>query len=178
MFSYRPAVAVSALAALLVPHGSSLADQSEEPSGSGAGDALATAAPTEHDDSLQLEVTSLERSASGGFTALTYSITNTGDEEVEYPAIELQSGVFTYTESPLAMSGVSLSTDETRFFPNSNSEDICLCATDSASEAPSSLEPGDSQATWATFWLPDNVDEVTVEVWGFEAAENVQVTKN
>jgi hypothetical protein len=122
------------------------------------------------------KVNQLDRSPTG-ITVLAWTLHNQGSDGFPF-SVEAIGETYLYVGGP--QSGITLldSAEQTRYHPLMDEETRCLCSAGIARPMELvTVVPQDSYATYhSTFLLPEDVDEVTVEVPGFEPIEEVPVT--
>jgi hypothetical protein len=152
--------------------------------------AHAPAQPDLIEDDVLAEAQGSEPAMSGGtakvnqldlsttaITVLDLTMHNEGTDGLPF-AVEAIGQTYLYVGGP--QSGITLldTVDQTRYHPLMDEETRCLCSAGIASPMELvTLVPPDSYTTYhSTFLLPEDVDEVTVEVPGFDPIEEVPVT--
>lgn len=138
-------------------------------------DSLGTAASNEGFSSgLSAEVHAAERDESQSFLSVTWSIRNEGSEDVyfDWPTGD------SYLYLNIPYSGVTATSSDlsTRFHPVMDSTDACLCSGVSSLDFKERIGPGEQVAYWSMFSVPTDVNEIHLEIPGFDPVENVPIT--
>ncbi|WP_141922211.1 hypothetical protein [Haloactinospora alba] len=148
-------------------------------------DVLGSAQPSgNHEDSdkikdLYLEINSLDRSPSGGLTSLAYTIENKGKSESEsMRGILRNADTYKYGHArDMRLNAPTLVNGETKYLTIMDSEDDCLCPRGTgANDIPDEIPAGESVPIWSSYWVPDDVSTVTVEVPGFDPIKDVPIS--
>lgn len=174
----RIAIGTTAFLLLVAPAYPALGEPEDEGSSTGSsavvlGEAQADDAPS----SVSIEVNALTRSPGGDLVTMDYTIVNSDSEERYGVSEDLGESVFAY--GPGSMSGATLldASNEVRYFAVANSDDRCICPKSSGGDVvPKYVEPQKSQSTWTSFFVPEEVDSVTVEFPGFQPVEDTPIS--
>lgn len=124
---------------------------------------------------LTAEANAAEQNESGNLLSVTWSIENTGNEQVlfNWPA-----GTTYMYQDANSHSGITVtSVDENiRYHPLMDSEGNCLCSGNISLDSKSKIDPGEKVAYWSMFSLPTEVQEINLEIPGFDVIEGVPVS--
>ncbi|MFC7329797.1 hypothetical protein [Marinactinospora rubrisoli] len=128
-------------------------------------------------DESTIEINALDRSASGRYTQLVWTLHNRADEYISLNAFE--NTTYWY---PGATNGSGLvlfdEENEIRYHPYIDTEQDCVCA--GADHAPTRFrlftQPGTQNTYWASYQLSEDTDSVTVEIPGFLPIQDVPVS--
>lgn len=123
---------------------------------------------------LIAEVHQAERSSEGNLVSVTWSIKNNGNERVVLAWLSDR----TYTYSGPNFAGVTAMSEEltTRYHPIMDSSGTCLCSGKTSNDFSQRVEPGDQIAYWSLFSIPDNVQQLTVEIPNFTPIEDIPIS--
>jgi hypothetical protein len=138
-------------------------------------DSLGTAPGNEASTtSLIAEVNLIERNEAGNIVSVTWSIENQGSERVVLTWLRGRS----YIYSGGNYAGVTVTDGEgtSRFHPVMDSLGECLCSGKNSNSFKERLEPGDKVAYWSIFSLPEDIEEVTIEIPRFEPIEDIPIS--
>lgn len=124
---------------------------------------------------LSAEAHTVERNDSGNLLSVTWSIENSGDAPATF---SWPSGTSYMYDDPSSFSGVTItSTDEgRRYHPLMDSEGDCLCSGNVSLDFKATIEPGEKVAYWSMYSVPLDVNEIDLEIPGFDAIENIPVS--
>ncbi|MFE1167071.1 hypothetical protein [Nocardiopsis sp. NPDC058789] len=124
---------------------------------------------------LSAEAHTVERNESGNLLSVTWSIENEGDAPTTF---SWPSGTSYMYDDPSSFSGVTItSTDERRrFHPLMDSEGDCLCSGNVSLDFKATIDPGEKVAYWSMYSVPVDVDEIDLEIPGFDAIEGIPVS--
>ncbi|MDS1270941.1 hypothetical protein RIF23_11590 [Lipingzhangella sp. LS1_29] len=125
-------------------------------------------------DGTLVEVKSLERSASNGFTSLTWSVINNTTGSLD--TADFMGDAFSYSDR--GFGGIILvdESTETDYHPIMDSEGSCICSGDQRpSEFRSPVGSNETVSYWNLYSIPGDVDAVTVQVPGYEPIEDVPI---
>lgn len=138
---------------------------------------VATASPSDAPITLEAQINGIDRASAGGLASLTYTIAHTGTEDDDGERLSRILTDGEHDDGSSTFNGPTLldEANDVRYF-SVGMEDYCLCPDGAGSSSPNMVEPGDSQALWLAFILPDDLASVTVEIPGFESIEGVEVT--
>lgn len=128
---------------------------------------------------LYLEINSLDRSPNSGLTSLAYTIENKGKSESESIKGFLRNAdTYKYGHPrDMRLNSPTLVNNETKYLTIMDSEDDCLCPRGTGSnDIPDEIPAGESVPVWSSYWVPDNVSTVTVEIPGFDPIKDVPIS--
>ncbi|WP_344163152.1 OmpA family protein [Nocardiopsis rhodophaea] len=134
---------------------------------------IAEGKETRYFKDLTVAVESVQRSSSGGFTGLRYRVINHANEDSTVLAGRFNSYVHCGSMRDGQLNDIALvdEQDQTRYTVVRRSDEKCLASKGSGVTVP----PNESLTLWLAFWLDPTVNEVTVQIPGFEAITNVPV---
>lgn len=139
-------------------------------------DSLGTAGSNDSISSgLIAEANAAERNESGDLLSVTWSIENSGSTQVVF---NWPYGTTYMYHNPNSYSGVTVtSSDEgKRYHPLMDSEGNCLCSGNITIDSKSEIAPGEKVAYWSMFSVPTDIDEVDLEIPGFDVIEGVPIS--
>lgn len=151
------------------------ADEGDQSSESQLDNIAETEGTDTQTDDAQITLNSLDRSTTGSAIALTYTVHNTGETQIDNTF--LVSNIEIYESS--AFSDVTLfdPESEARHYPLANEEERCICAADSRiPEFVDIINPETSTTYWSLYQIPDDVDSVTVEIPAYEDIDDVAIS--
>ncbi|MFL1432793.1 MULTISPECIES: hypothetical protein [unclassified Nocardiopsis] len=125
-------------------------------------------------DNLAAEVNQAERNSQGNLLSVTWTIENTGNERVVLTWLEGK----TYTYSGANYAGVTITRTDggTRYHPVMDGAGECLCSGDNSSTFRERIEPGEKMSYWSMFSVPSDVENISVEIPGFEPIEDIPIS--
>lgn len=134
-----------------------------------------TADPADSIDAT-VEINSLEREKNGELTTLSLTVRNEDPKVNVRLSDTLRSPVYIYDQLHV-VSGVTLDDPKkTRYYNLTDENFYCLCSTSAGTSSPSTIKMGEYGSAWATFLIPEELTEVTVNVPGFEPMKNIPVS--
>ncbi|MDA2807274.1 hypothetical protein [Nocardiopsis suaedae] len=139
---------------------------------------LASASPAEAPDSeTSVDVNQVVRADSSDYVSVTWTLNNESDGKIA--ATRFTNEVYSYNrDTHYALAGVKLINpgDESEFHPIKSPRQVCFCSgTRRNLDFVTHIESGESVSYWATFLLPQDIEEVSVEVRNFEPSEEVSI---
>ncbi len=139
-------------------------------------DSLGTA---ESNDSISAGLTAeahaAERNESGNLLSVAWSVENQGDAQATF---NWPHGTTYMYHNANSYSGVTVSSSDEgqRYHPVMDSEGDCLCSGNINVDSKSTIEPGEKVAYWSMYSVPLDVNEIDLEIPGFDAIENIPVS--
>ncbi|WP_239648053.1 hypothetical protein [Nocardiopsis ganjiahuensis] len=134
----------------------------------------ASTSNTDFSSGLSAEVHAAERDDSESFLSVTWSIRNDGGEDVyfDWPTGD------SYLYSNIPYSGVTATSSDMakRFHPVMDSTDACLCSGVSSLDFKERIGPGEQVAYWSMFPVPADVNEIHLEIPGFDPIEGIPIS--
>ncbi|WP_147280050.1 hypothetical protein [Marinitenerispora sediminis] len=127
-------------------------------------------------DGATIEVNALDRSTTGEYTQLVWTLHNESDTRIRLQ--DFGNRTYLYPGSTLG-SGLVLIDEEhgIRYHPYIDADQDCLCA--GSDYVPSKFQltthPGTQNTYWASYQLSEDTDTVTVEIPGFLPIADVPV---
>lgn len=138
-------------------------------------DSLGTASSAEEVSAgLTAEAHVVERNETGNLLSITWSLENSRDEAVN---ISWLSGTSYMYDGPY-YSGVTAEAPDAsqRFHPVMDGAGNCVCSGIVSADFKERLNPDDKVAYWSMFSVPDDVEEITLEIPGFEPIEDIPIS--
>lgn len=128
----------------------------------------------EESRSLTAEVHQAERDDSGVLLSVTWSIENTGGDQVSM--LWLRDRSYSYSGQNFAGVTAASSDGGFRYHPIMDGNGTCLCSGSASNDLVQNLGSGDKVTYWSLFSVPDDIDTVTVEIPNFEPIEDIPIS--
>ncbi|MEU0491737.1 hypothetical protein ABZ249_21085 [Nocardiopsis sp. NPDC006139] len=128
----------------------------------------------ERSSSLVAEANQAGRNTEGNLLSITWSIKNEGNERVVLTWLAGRS--YLYTGGNYAGVTVVDSEGASRYHPIMDNLGSCLCSGSSSSTFKKRIEPGEQVTYWSVYSVPGDVENVTLEIPGFEPIENIPIS--
>ncbi|GAB3700369.1 hypothetical protein GCM10028793_26670 [Nocardiopsis oceani] len=115
-----------------------------------------------------------ERNERGNLVSITWSLENSTDDAVN---ISWLSGTSYMYDGPFYSGVTAESADGSqRFHPVMDGAGNCVCSGMVSADFKERLQPADKVAYWSMFSVPEDVDEVTLEIPEFEPIEDIPIS--
>ncbi|MGW9557349.1 hypothetical protein ACWGSK_22885 [Nocardiopsis sp. NPDC055551] len=116
-----------------------------------------------------------DRSESGTFVSVTWSVENNGESNIFF---NWPSGTsYMYSDSNY-FSGVTVTSNNgsERHHPLMDATGECLCSGNLSFDFKDEIQPGEQVAYWSMYSVPEDVDAITLEIPGFEPIEDIPIS--
>ncbi|MFD3686939.1 hypothetical protein ACFWTE_19215 [Nocardiopsis sp. NPDC058631] len=164
-------MAILALTSMVLPSGASALASPQ----SSDLESLGTSSGTSDESrSLTSEVHRVERDESQKLISVTWSIENSGDEQVSM--LWLRDRSYSYSGQNFAGITALDSDADTRYHPVMDGEGACLCSGSISNDLVQNLNSGDKVAYWSMFSVPSDIDSITIEIPNFDPIEDVPIS--
>lgn len=116
-----------------------------------------------------------ERSESGSYVSVTWSVENNGETSTFF---NWPSGISYMYSNPNFFSGVTVTSGDgsERHHPLMDASGGCLCSGSFSIDFKEEIHPGEQVAYWSMYSVPEDVDAITLEIPGFEPIEDIPIS--
>jgi len=123
---------------------------------------------------LTAEVNAVTRNEAGNLLSVTWSIANSGSDNVTLSWFNQYSYVYS---GPNFAGVTAFSSDTgTRYHPIMDGENYCLCSGEYSAQLMEIARPGETVTYWSLYSVPSNIDSITLELPNFEPIEDVPIS--